>query len=168
MKANTLAIHKPEGDIPPEAVREISGARNGVLADVYALYLKTKNFHGHVSGYHFRDYHRLMDEQGEQLFGIIDDIAERVGKIGGATVRSIGHIARIKRIADNDAEYVTPEDMLRELCQDNKALVSSMRSAHDLCGTAGDVGSTSALEMWIDEAQRRVWFLHETTREGRR
>lgn len=158
------AAHTQRTDIAPESVKEISGALTALLADVFALYVKTKNFHWHMSGLHFRDYHLLLDEQGDQLFSMTDDIAERVRKIGGTTLRSIAHIARIKRIADNDVEYVTPEDMLSELWEDNKSLVLSMRSAHDLCDEAGDVGSASVLENWIDETQRRAWFLYETSR----
>jgi starvation-inducible DNA-binding protein len=151
-------------DISPEAVKDISGALNALLADVFALYLKTKNFHWHISGPHFRDYHLLLDEHGDQILAITDDIAERVRKVGGTTIRSIGHIARLKRIADNDAEYVTPTDMLSELYEDNKALVLRMRAAHELCGNAVDVATTSLLESLIDEAQRRIWFLFEVTR----
>src|ERR1700757_3844302 len=152
-------------DLTSEATRDISAAMNGILADVFALYVKTKNFHWHMSGRHFRDYHLLLDEHGDQLFSMTDDIAERVRKIGGTTLHSIGHIARIKRIADNDADYVTPEDMLSELWEDNKSLVQSMRSAHDLCDEAGDVASASVLENWIDETQRRAWFLYEISRD---
>ena len=144
--------------------KDIAGALNALLADVFALYIKTKNFHWHVSGPHFRDYHLLLDEQAEQIFAIGDDIAERVRKIGGTTVRSIGHISRLQRIADNDADYVDPQDMLAELREDNRALITSMQAAHDLCEDAGDVATTSLLEVWIDEAQRRVWFLFEATR----
>jgi starvation-inducible DNA-binding protein len=145
-------------------VKEISGAMNGLLADVFALYLKTKNFHWHMSGPHFRDYHLLLDEHGDQLFAMTDDIAERVRKIGGTTLRSIGHIARLKRIVDNDSDYVTAQDMLAELWEDNNALILSMRAAHDLCDEAGDVATTSLLENWIDEGQRRAWFLFEASR----
>jgi starvation-inducible DNA-binding protein len=152
-------------DVEPGAVKDISGALTALLADVFALYVKTKNFHWHMSGPHFRDYHLALDEQGEQLFAMTDDIAERVRKIGGTTLRSIGHIARVKRIADNDADYVTPKDMLSELRDDNKALIVSMRSSHDLCDEAGDVATASLLENWIDEAQRRAWFLYEMARE---
>jgi len=133
-----------------------------LLADAFALYVKTKSFHWHMSGHHFRDHHLLLDEQSEQLLSITDDIAERVRKIGGVTLRSIGQIARLKRIEDNDEEYVTPMDMLRELWQDNVALAANMRSAHDVCQNAGDVASTSALETWIDDSERRAWFLRET------
>ena len=152
-------------DVAPDAAKDISGALTALLADVFALYIKTKNFHWHMSGPHFRDYHLALDEQGDQLFAMTDDIAERVRKIGGTTLRSIGHIARVKRIADNDADYVTPKDMLSELREDNKALIESMRSAHDLCDGAGDFASASLLENWIDEAQRRAWFSYEMTRE---
>jgi starvation-inducible DNA-binding protein len=158
------AGHTQHTDIVAESVKEISGALTALLADVFALYVKTKNFHWHMSGPHFRDYHLLLDEHGDQLFAMTDEIAERVRKIGGTTLRSIGHIGRIKRIADNDADYVTPKDMLSELWQDNKTLVLSMRSAHDLCDEAGDVATTSVLENWIDETQRRAWFLYETIR----
>jgi starvation-inducible DNA-binding protein len=155
---------KTRSDLLPEPVKEISAALNKLLADVFALYLKTKNFHWHMSGPHFRDYHLLLDEQGEQIFAMTDDIAERVRKIGGLTIRSIGEISRLQRIADNDAEYVAAEDMLSELGEDNKALVLSMRAAHDLCAAEGDVATASLLENWIDETQRRAWFLFETTR----
>ena len=134
------------------------------MADVFTVYVKTKIFHWHMSGPHFRDYHLLLDEHADELFAMIGDIAERVRKIGGTTLRSIGHIARVKRIADNDADYVSPKDMLSELWEDNKALVLSMRSAHDLCDEVGDVATASLLENWIDEGQRRAWFLFEMTR----
>src|ERR1700748_791387 len=136
-------------DIDSQAVKDISGGLNALLADVFALYLKTKNFHWHMSGPHFRDYHLLLDEHGDQLFAMTDDIAERVRKIGGTTIRSIGHIARLQRIADNDADYVTPEDMLAELREDEKALVLRMREVHDLCDDAEDVATASLLENWI-------------------
>lgn len=164
LQARRNAPLKTPSDILPEPVKEISGALNKLLADVFALYLKTKNFHWHMSGPHFRDYHLLLDEQGEQIFAMTDDIAERVRKIGGLTIRSVGEVSRLQRIADNDAEYVAADDMLSELCEDNKALVLSMRSAHDLCDAEGDVATTSLLENWIDETQRRAWFLFETTR----
>jgi starvation-inducible DNA-binding protein len=151
-------------DIRPEAAKDISGGLNALLADVFALYLKTKNFHWHMSGPHFRDYHLLLDEQAEQIFAMTDDIAERVRKIGGTTIRSIAHIARLQRVADNDAEFVDPGDMLAELAEDNKGLVISMLAAHDLCDDASDVATASLLENWIDETQRRVWFLFESTR----
>ena len=163
-KAHKSASLDTPTDLTPEAVRDISGALNILLADMFALYLKTKNFHWHVSGPHFRDYHLLLDEQGDQIFATTDAIAERVRKIGGTTLRSIGHINRLKRVLDNDADYVTPKDMLAELRDDNKELTARMRETHDLCDEHGDVASTSLLENWIDEAERRTWFLFETTR----
>jgi starvation-inducible DNA-binding protein len=152
-------------DIDPKAVRDISGALNALVADLFSLYLKTKNFHWHMSGPHFRDYHLLLDEHADQIFSITDDIAERVRKIGGTTIRSIGHIARLQRIPDNDADFVTPEDMLSELHENEKALVLSMRAVHALCEDAGDVATTSLLENCIDQSQRRSWFLFEATRK---
>jgi starvation-inducible DNA-binding protein len=149
-----------------DSVQNITAELNVLLSDVFALYLKTKNFHWHVSGPHFRDYHLLLDEQGDQIFAMTDDIAERVRKLGGTTIRSIGHIARLKHVADNDAEYVEPQDMLSELREDNQALIGRMIEIHDLCGEANDVATTSVLETWIDEAQRRVWFLFEASRTG--
>jgi starvation-inducible DNA-binding protein len=152
------------GAFEPHAVAKISSALAVVLADMFALYLKTKNFHWHMSGPHFRDYHLLLDEQSAQIFAATDVIAERARKIGGATVHSIGHIARLQRIADNDREHVAPEDMLVELREDNKQLTASLRSVHTLCGEFGDVASASLIENWIDEAERRTWFLLEITR----
>ena len=152
-------------DITPKAVRDISGALNTLLADVFVLYLKTKNFHWHMSGPHFRDWHLMLDDHGDQLFSMADEIAERVRKVGGTTIRSIGQICRLQRISDNDADYVTPKDMLSELHEDNKALTLSMRAAHGLCDASDDVASASLLENWIDESQRRSWFLFEATRE---
>jgi starvation-inducible DNA-binding protein len=134
---------------------------------MFGLYLKTKNFHWHVSGPHFRDYHLLLDEQATQIFAATDNIAERVRKIGGTTLRSIGHIGRLQRIEDNDANFVTAMDMLAELRDDNKQLVVHMRETHDLCDEHGDVATASLLEVWIDEAERRTWFLFEATRAGR-
>lgn len=154
-------------DLEQETVKEITGALNLLLADVFTLYLKTKNFHWHMSGPHFRDYHLLLDEQAEQIFDTTDEIAERVRKIGGITIRSIGEIARISRIKDNDATYVDPKDMLSELREDNKALMLSMKAVHSLCDDAGDIASASLLENWTDEAQRRIWFLFESTRTER-
>jgi starvation-inducible DNA-binding protein len=151
-------------ELGPETVKNITGALNAVLADVFALYLKTKNFHWHMSGPHFRDYHLLLDDQASQIFAMTDDIAERVRKIGGITIRSIGHVARLQRISDNDADYVDPLDMLAELREDNRALLASMREAHDLCGDENDVATTSLLEVWIDQTERRIWFLFETGR----
>jgi starvation-inducible DNA-binding protein len=151
-------------DLGSNAVRDISAALTTLLADVFSLYIKTKNFHWHVSGPHFRDYHLLLDEQGEQLFGITDDIAERVRKIGGTTLRSIGQLARLQRLRDNDAEFVKSQDMLAELHEDNKRLLGSMRETHELCDEHGDVASASLLENWIDDAERRIWFLFEAGR----
>jgi starvation-inducible DNA-binding protein len=153
-------------DLGSNATKEITGALNALLADVYALYLKTKNFHWHMSGPHFRDYHLLLDEQAEQIDAITDVIAERVRKIGGTTLRSIGHIARLQRISDNDADFVDPLDMLSELREDNKSLVASMRQTHNLCDERNDVATTSLIEVWIDEAERRIWFLFEASRRG--
>jgi starvation-inducible DNA-binding protein len=149
-----------------DATRDLSGALNILLADVFALYIKTKNFHWHVSGPHFRDYHLLLDEQGEQIFAMTDDVAERVRKIGGRTLHSVGEIGRLKRVLDNDADYVTPLDMLAELRDDNEQLVVHMRETHELCDTHGDVATASLLENWIDETERRVWFLFEASRHG--
>jgi starvation-inducible DNA-binding protein len=146
------------------ATRDISGAMNAILADVFALYLKTKNFHWHMSGPHFRDYHLLLDEHGDQIFAMTDPIAERVRKIGGTTVRSIGHIARLKRVPDNDAEYVEPQDMLAELLEDNKALAARLREAHGVCDEYNDIATASLIETWVDETERRTWFLFEATR----
>src|SRR5271154_5714832 len=148
----------------PETVQNITGALNALLADVFTLYLKSKNFHWHMSGPHFRDYHLLLDDHGDQLFAMTDDIAERVRKIGGTTIRSIGHIARLQRVADNDAEFVDPADMLSELREDEKAIVLRMLAVHGLCDDSADVATASLLENWIDQAQRRIWFLFETTR----
>jgi len=153
-------------DLKPSAVRDISGALNIVLADMLALYMKTKNFHWHVSGLHFRDYHLLLDEQAEQIFATTDDIAERVRKIGGTTLRSIGQVSRLQRVLDNDADYVTPMDMLAELRDDNKQLVASLRETHGLCDEHDDVASASLLETWIDEAERRTWLLFEASGRG--
>ena len=147
-----------------EDVQNLSSVLNALLADVFALYLKAKNFHWHMSGPHFRDYHLMLDEQATQIFDISDAIAERVRKIGGVTVRSIGHIARLQRIHDNDQEFVGAGDMLRELHKDNKALVQSLRAAHEVAARADDYATTSLIEVWIDEAERRAWFLFESTR----
>jgi starvation-inducible DNA-binding protein len=153
-------------DLNAEATRTISGALNVLLADMFALYLKTKNFHWHVSGPHFRDYHLLLDEQANQIFSTTDSIAERVRKIGGSTLRSVGHVARLQRVWDNDAEYVAPLDMLAELRDDNRQLAMRLREAHGLCDEHGDVASASLIETWIDDAEGRVWFLFEATRRG--
>ena len=153
-------------DLTPGATRDLAGAMNAVLADVFALYLKTKNFHWHMSGPHFRDYHLLLDEQAEQLFAMTDPIAERIRKVGGQTLRSIGHIARTQRVLDNDADYVEPSDMLAELRDDSKTLAASLREVHDLCNEHRDIASASLIEVWIDETERRTWFLFEATRTG--
>ena len=167
-KERRSAPLRTPGDLGENATKDISGALTSLLADVYALYIKTKNFHWHMSGPHFRDYHLLLDEQGDQIFAIADPIAERARKLGGTTLRSIGHIARLKRVPDNDAEYVTPRDMLAELKEDNRQLSSTMREIHGLCDEHGDVATASLLEVWIDEAERRTWFLFESTRMGER
>jgi starvation-inducible DNA-binding protein len=153
----------PDG-FDPEQVKNLSSVLNALLADVYALYFKSKNFHWHMSGPHFRDYHLLIDEQADQVFSIGDDIAERVRKIGGTTVRSIGHIAKLQRITDNDQEFVPARDMLLELHGDNRAFVESLRSAHEVASKANDYATTSLIEVWIDQAERRAWFLFEATR----
>ena len=161
----TAPLHT-RSDLGAEATKDLSAALNVLLADVFALYLKTKNFHWHISGPHFRDYHLLLDEQADQIFAIADPIAERVRKVGGTTLRSVGHIARLQRVLDNDAEYVSPLDMLAELREDNQRLAASMRAAHGVCDERGDVATASLLEVWIDEAERRVWFLFEASRRG--
>jgi starvation-inducible DNA-binding protein len=153
-------------DLSRAAVKDISGAMNAILADVFALYVKTKNFHWHMSGPHFRDYHLLLDEQADQLFAMTDPIAERVRKLGGLTLRSIGHIGRTQRVLDNDAEYVEPLDMIAELAGDNKQLATRLREAHNVCEEHRDVATTSLIEVWIDETERRAWFLFETTRRS--
>ena len=146
------------------ATKDITGTMNAILADVFALYVKTKNFHWHMSGPHFRDYHLLLDEHADQLFAMTDPIAERVRKVGGLTLRSIGQIARTQRVLDNDAEYVEPLDMLAELEDDNKMLTARLREAHNVCEEHRDVATTSLIEVWIDETERRTWFLFEATR----
>ena len=151
-------------DLSAAATKDISAAMNAILADVFALYVKTKNFHWHMSGPHFRDYHLLLDEQADQLFAMTDPIAERVRKLGGITLRSIGQISRTQRVLDNDAEYVEPLDMLAELADDNKELAARMREAHNVCEEHRDVATTSLIEVWIDETERRAWFLFEATR----
>jgi starvation-inducible DNA-binding protein len=150
-----------------DAVANLANALTAIVADLFALYVKTKNFHWHVSGPHFRDYHLLLDEQSEQILGTTDALAERVRKIGGVTLHSIGQIARLQRIADNDEEFVAAQHMLNELCEDNMQLAVRLRSAHALCDEYGDVASASLIENWIDEAEQRIWFLYETTRPDR-
>jgi starvation-inducible DNA-binding protein len=151
-------------DLSQAAVKDISGTMNAILADVFALYVKTKNFHWHMSGPHFRDYHLLLDEHADQLFAMTDPVAERVRKIGGVTLHSISQIARTQRVLDNDAEYVEPLDMLAELADDNKTLAARLREAHNVCDEHRDVATTSLIEIWIDETERRTWFLFEATR----
>jgi starvation-inducible DNA-binding protein len=153
-------------DLSAAAVKDISGTMNAILADVFALYVKTKNFHWHMSGPHFRDYHLLLDEQADQLFAMTDPIAERVRKLGGLTLHSIGQISRTQRVLDNDAEYVEPLGMLAELAGDNKDLTARLREAHNVCEEHRDVATTSLIELWIDETERRAWFLFETTRRA--
>jgi starvation-inducible DNA-binding protein len=150
-------------DLASAATRDISGAMNAVLADVFALYLKTKNFHWHLSGPHFRDYHLMFDEQASQIFAMADPIAERVRKIGALTIKSIGHISKLQRIADNEADYVEPEDMLAELCEDNKTFAARLREVHNVCGEHRDFATASLIEIWIDETERRTWFLFEAS-----
>jgi starvation-inducible DNA-binding protein len=152
-------------DLPAEAAEKITKALNGVLADVFALYLKTKNFHWHVSGRHFRDYHLMLDEQAQAIFATTDEIAERVRKIGGTTLRSIGQIGKLQTISDNEEAYVPPREMLRELMNDNKQLVAAMRKARETADDAGDAGTSSVLDTFIDEGERRTWFLFEASRE---
>jgi len=176
MKKSNAAIQEEERiqlaplatptDLKTAATRDISGAMNAILADVFALYMKTKNFHWHMSGPHFRDYHLLLDEHADQLFAMTDAIAERVRKVGGTTLRSIGHIARTQRVLDNDAEYVEPEDMLAELREDNQTLAARLREAHGVCEDYNDIATASLIEVWIDETERRTWFLFEASRRG--
>jgi starvation-inducible DNA-binding protein len=153
-------------DLSDAAVREVSAALNGLLADTFALYVKTKNFHWHISGPHFRDYHLLLDDQAEEIEASVDELAERVRKIGGTTIRSIGHIAKLKRVTDNDEDFVPPLDMLTELMNDNKAHIAHMREAHELADKHEDVATASLLETFIDQAEKRCWFLFESTRAG--
>ncbi len=171
MKAKKTSAQEPAAlrtrtILKRKGAKDISAALNVLLADVFALYLKTKNFHWHVSGPHFRDFHLLLDEQADQIYAISDPIAERVRKVGGTTIRSIGHIARLQRVLDNDAGYVSPMDMLAELRDENLQLAARMRETHGLCDEHGDVATASLLEVWIDEAERRHWFLFEATRKG--
>jgi starvation-inducible DNA-binding protein len=152
-------------DLAAKATPQLAGSLNALLADFFALYLKTKNFHWHMSGPHFRDYHLMLDEQADQIYAVTDDLAERVRKIGGTTLRSIGHIAKLQRVLDNDADFVAPKDMLAELRNDNRDIVERMREAHALTDELNDVVTTSLLENWIDDAERRAWFLFEATRD---
>jgi starvation-inducible DNA-binding protein len=164
-EAHTRGALGTPTDLKPEATRDISAALSGLLADVFALYLKTKNFHWHMSGPHFRDYHLLLDEQADQLYEMTDPIAERIRKVGGTTLRSIGHIKRTQRVLDNDADYVEPQDMLAELRDDNMTLAGRLREAHDVADEHRDVATASLIENWIDETERRVWFLFEAARK---
>ena len=151
-------------DLKSGATKQIADTLNVILADVFALYMKTKNFHWHMSGPHFRDYHLLLDEQADQIYAMGDPIAERVRKLGGTTIRSIGHIARLQRVKDNDAEFVDASDMLAELCADNTMLAKHLRTAHDVCDEKSDIATASLLEVWTDETERRTWFLFESSR----
>ena len=152
--------------LPAPATRDIAAGMNAILADVFALYLKTKNFHWHMSGPHFRDYHLLLDEHADQLYAMTDPIAERIRKLGGSTLRSIGHIARIQRVEDNDAEFVEPLDMLAELRENNQDLAARLREVHNVCDEHRDIATASLIEVWIDETERRTWFLFESSRRG--
>src|ERR1700720_3638534 len=165
-RARREARLRTPSDIGENAMKDLSGALTALLADTYTLYLKTKNFHWHMNGPHFRDYHLLLDEQGDQLFAMTDPIAERIRKIGGLTIKSIGHISRLQRVLDNDAEYVDPPDMLAELADDNKTLAARLREAHNVCDEHRDVATASLIEVWIDETERRTWFLSETKRRS--
>jgi len=167
MIASTNTDHVPQlntpTDLTAEATQDVAGAMNALLADAFALYLKTKNFHWHLSGPHFRDYHLLFDEHADQIFAMTDPIAERVRKIGGSTIKSIGQVSRLQRVLDNDADYVEPEDMLAELCEDNKTLAARLREAHNVCDEHRDFATASLIEVWIDETERRTWFLFEAS-----
>jgi len=162
-RANENVLSTPT-DLQTAQTRDIATALNGILADVFALYLKTKNFHWHMSGPHFRDYHEMLDEQSDQLFAMTDPIAERIRKIGQTTLRSIGEISRKQRVRDNDAEFVKPQQMLAELCEDNKQLAARLRETHAICDDGGDIASASLIENWIEETERRTWYLFEASR----
>jgi len=166
VRARRLAALDTPTDLKAAATKDISAAMNAILADVFALYMKTKNFHWHMSGPSFRDYHLLLDEQADQIYAMTDPIAERVRKIGGSTIKSIRHIARLQRVLDNDADYVTPLDMLAELREDNKDLAARLREAHGVCDEHHDIATASLIEVWIDETERRTWFLFEAGRTG--
>jgi len=165
-KEKRLAPLRTPTSLSEEATRDISASLTALLADAFALYIKTKNFHWHVSGPHFRDYHLMLDEQSAEILAMTDPMAERARKIGGTTLRSIGQIAKESRVADNDADYVDPLDMLAELRDDNGELISRMREVHDLCDEHNDIATASLLENWIDESEKRVWFLFESGRRG--
>ena len=166
VKSRQAAALATPTDLGENATKDISGGLNILLADVFALYFKTKNFHWHVSGPHFRDYHLMLDEQADEIYAMGDPIAERVRKLGGTTIRSVGHIKKLQRVLDNDADYVTPQDMLAELRDDNKQLAAHMRILHELCDEHNDVATASLIENWIDEAEKRTWFLFETGRRN--
>jgi starvation-inducible DNA-binding protein len=166
LKGRRAAPPVTPSDLGAKASQEIAGGMNAILADVWAIYLKTKNFHWHMSGPHFRDYHLLLDEQADQLYAMSDPIAERIRKVGGTTLRSIGHIARLQRVKDNDADYVDPLDMLAELREDNQQLAARLREVHDVVDEARDIATASLIENWIDETERRTWFLFEASRKG--
>jgi starvation-inducible DNA-binding protein len=166
LKTERKAPLATPSDLPRAATKDIAGAMNAILADVFALYIKTKNFHWHMSGPHFRDYHLLLDEQADQLYAMTDPIAERIRKVGGTTLRSIGHIARTQRVLDNDADYVEPLDMLAELRDDNKDLAARLREAHNVSDEHRDIATSSLIEVWIDETERRTWFLFEASRSA--
>jgi starvation-inducible DNA-binding protein len=166
LKERQMAPLATPTDLRAKATKDIAGAMNAILADVFALYLKTKNFHWHMSGPHFRDYHLLLDEQADQIYAMSDPIAERIRKVGGTTLRSIGHISRTQRVLDNDAEFVQPLDMLAELREDNKVLAANLREAHNVCDEHRDIATASLIEVWIDETERRTWFLFEASRQG--
>jgi starvation-inducible DNA-binding protein len=166
VKSRQAAALATPTDLGENATKDISGGLNILLADVFALYFKTKNFHWHVSGPHFRDYHLMLDEQADEIYAMGDPIAERVRKLGGTTLRSVGHIKKLQRVLDNDADYVTPQDMLAELRDDNKQLAAHMRILHELCDEHNDVATASLIENWIDEAEKRTWFLFETGRRN--
>jgi starvation-inducible DNA-binding protein len=165
VKEQTPAALATPTDLERQGVEEIAAELKMVLADVFALYVKTKNFHWHMSGPHFRDYHLLLDEQSDQIFAMTDDIAERARKIGGTSLRSIADISRHQRLQDNDEEFVSPRSMLTELCDDNKQLTKSLREAHEVCDRHNDVATASLIENWIDETERRTWFLFEASRD---
>ena len=166
LKERQMAPLVTPTDLKAKATKDIAAAMNTILADVFAIYLKTKNFHWHMSGPHFRDYHLLLDEQADQIYAMADPIAERIRKVGGTTLRSIGHISRTQRVLDNDAEFVQPLDMLAELREDNKVLAASLREAHNVCEEHRDIATASLIEVWIDETERRTWFLFEASRQG--
>lgn len=166
VKSRQAAALATPTDLGANATKDISGGLNILLADVFALYFKTKNFHWHVSGPHFRDYHLMLDEQADEIYAMGDPIAERVRKLGGTTIRSVGQITKLQRLLDNDADYVTPEDMLAELRDDNKQLTANMRTLHELCDEHNDVATASLIENWIDETEKRTWFLFEAGRRS--